>query len=169
MEQFEKFIKINKINDDQRIVSGYASTPDLDSDGEIVSLEAMMKALPNYMQFPTIRRMHQLDPVGTTLSANIQDDGLFISAKIVDDDAWKKIKEGVYKGFSIGGRVVTQVKNVITDLILTEISLVDVPANKQAVITLYKLEKDQDKIETLFSLFVLRKYIEFVKKNSKQV
>src|SRR6476646_8200645 len=33
------------------------------------------------------------------------DKGLYLAAKIVDDEAWEKVVQGVYKGFSIGGRV----------------------------------------------------------------
>ena len=52
-----------------------------------------------------------------------------------------KVVEGVYKGFSIGGRVTArdaQAKHVITGVDLLEISLVDRPANPEAVIELFK-------------------------------
>lgn len=166
MNKIEKFIPLTKINSDERIVMGYASTPDLDSDGEVIETGALKKALPEYLEFPTIRRMHQLDPVGTTIQAEVTEQGLFISAKIVDNDAWEKIKAGVYKGFSIGGRILKRIQNTITDLSLTEISLVDVPANRHAVITLYKVDKEgeEDNVMTLFKLFMLKKYIEYAKK-----
>jgi HK97 family phage prohead protease len=135
---FEKYLPISKVNEDERMVYGYASTPDLDSQGEVVELEAIKKALPSYMKFPTIREMHTTNAVGRTKSAKVDDKGLFIQAKIVDDNAWKKVKEGVFNGFSIGGKAVQMVGNTIKELRLTEISLVDVPANKSAVITLFK-------------------------------
>jgi len=139
--EFNKYLPISKINSEEQIVYGYASTPDLDSQGEIVEIEALKEALPNYMKFPTIREMHTTNAVGRTRGANIDEKGLFISAKIVDDNAWKKVKEGVFNGFSIGGRVKQMVDNVIKSLDLTEISLVDVPANKNAVITLFKADE----------------------------
>lgn len=61
----------------------------------------------------------------------------------MDDDAWEKVKEGVYKGFSIGGRVTQRDpanRKLITGLELSEISLVDRPANPEAMIDLYKRE-----------------------------
>lgn len=120
------------------MVYGYASTPQLDSDGEVVEVSAIERALPEYMKFPTIREMHQPKVAGTTVEASIDNKGLFIGAKVVSDEAWKLVKEGVYRGFSIGGKVRQKVRNYIKDLDLTEISLVDVPANKGAVITLWK-------------------------------
>lgn len=140
MSEFKRFIPINKVDDEQRMVWGYASTPDLDSDGEIIELNAIEKALPEYMKFPTIREMHQPKAAGRTVEATVDNKGLFIGAKIVSDEAWNMVKEGVYAGFSIGGKAVQKIRNKISDLKLTEISLVDVPANKNAVITLWKSE-----------------------------
>jgi hypothetical protein len=71
----------------------------------------------------------------------MDDKGLYISAKIVDNDAWKKVEEGVYKAFSIGGRVLKRDDaddTIIKEMELTEISLVDRPANPEAMIDLVK-------------------------------
>jgi hypothetical protein len=73
--------------------------------------------------------------------ADVDHKGLHIAAKVVDDEAWEKVKEGVYKGFSIGGRVTQRDpgnRKIITGLELSEISLVDRPANPDAIIDLYK-------------------------------
>lgn len=150
---FQKYLPISKVNDEERMVYGYASTPDLDSQGEVVELEAIKKALPNYMKFPTIREMHTTNAVGRTKSAVIDDKGLFIGAKIVDDNAWKKVKEGVFNGFSIGGKAVQMVENVIKELRLTEISLVDVPANKSAIITLFKADINKAEVDEVYSKY----------------
>lgn len=153
--QFQTFIPLSKVDDDQRMVYGYASTPDLDSDGEVIKVEALERALPEYMKFPTIREMHQPKAVGTTKSAEIRENGLYIGAKVVSDEAWKLVKEGVYRGFSIGGSVVQRIKNTITDLSLSEISLVDVPANKAAMIEVWKRDSSKDKmVDALTALLV---------------
>lgn len=149
MKEINKFVPICKIDEDERMVYGFASTPDLDSQGEIVETEALKQALPEYLKFPTIREMHQPKAVGTTKSTEINDNGLFIGAKIVDDSAWMKVKEGVFRGFSIGGRVKNMVDNVIKSIDLTEISIVDVPANRGSVITVFKAGKRDYKIEYL--------------------
>lgn len=142
---FEKFVPISKIDEEKRMVYGFASTPDLDSQGEVVEIDAIKNALPEYMKFPTIREMHQPNAVGTTKSTRVSAKGLEIGAKIVDDNAWNKVKEGVLRGFSIGGSVIDKVDNAIKSLFLTEISLVDVPANRKAKITLFKAEEDSYK------------------------
>ena len=81
-------------------------------------------ALQDYMRFANIREMHQPSAVGVAKSVEMDDKGTFISAHVVDDNAWSKVKAGVYKGFSIGGKAIEKVDNVINALRLTEISLV---------------------------------------------
>ncbi|MGV1045476.1 XkdF-like putative serine protease domain-containing protein [Limnohabitans sp.] len=138
MKQF--FAEICKVDDEKRMVYGYASTEAMDVQGEIVTKDAMAAALEDYMRFANIREMHQPSAVGVAKSAEIDDKGTFISAHVVDDSAWSKVKAGVYKGFSIGGKALEKVDNVINALRLTEISLVDRPANPEALITLWKAD-----------------------------
>lgn len=132
------FIPFTKSDDEQRMVYGYASTEALDSQGEIVAREAIIDALPDYMRFGNIREMHQPSAVGKAQEATVDEKGLFIGVKVVDDTAWQKVKEAVYNGFSIGGKIVTKIDDTITKLRLTEISLVDRPANPEAVFAFYK-------------------------------
>lgn len=155
MNKFQRFLTISKTDEDQRMVYGFATTPDLDSDGEIISLEAVKAALPEYLKFPTLREMHQPKAVGTVKEAEIKNgeaEGLWIGAKVVTEEAWKLVKEGVYKAFSIGGNVLRKAGNMITGLELVEISLVDVPANKAAVIELWKAGKLSKNAEMVYSL-----------------
>jgi phage head maturation protease len=146
------YAEITKIDRTQRLVFGYASTEALDNQGEIVRKEAIEAALPSYMRFANIREMHQPSAVGVAKEAEIDGKGLYLAARIVDDDAWRKVIEGVYKGFSIGGRVTARdvaAKHVITGVELLEISLVDRPANPEAVIELYKAAPRRDGRATL--------------------
>ncbi|SRR5579875_1431762 len=137
------FVPLAKFDEEQRLAIGYASTPALDSQGEIVRREAVEAALPDYMRFANIREMHRPSAVGVAQEADVDAKGLRIAAKVVDDDAWEKVKQGVYKGFSIGGRVTSRDpddRRVITGIELTEISLVDRPANPEAVIDVFKAD-----------------------------
>jgi HK97 family phage prohead protease len=132
---------IAKVDAEQRMVWGYASTEAADEQGETVSRGALAAALDDYMRFANIREMHQPSAVGIAKEAELDDKGLYLGAKIVDADAWAKIVEGVYKGFSIGGRVTSRDpadRTVITGLALTEISVVDRPANPEAVFDCWK-------------------------------
>ena len=68
--------------------------------------------------------------------AEVCDDGATrIVVHVVDPIAVAKVKNQVYRGFSIGGRVTQREagnSKVITGLVLNEISLVDRPANPEA-------------------------------------
>ncbi len=134
-----------KRDDAQRMVYGYASTEALDSHGEIVTRGALQAALPEFMRFANIREMHQPSAVGRAEDATIDDKGLYLAAHVVDDGAWEKVRTGVYNGFSIAGKVTARdpmQKHVITGCNLTEISLVDRPANPEAVFDLIKQVED---------------------------
>jgi len=125
------YADIIKTDDEKRMVYGYASTEALDSQGEIVRKDAIEEALPDYMRFGNVREMHQASAVGVTKEASIDGKGLYLAAKVVDDSAWAKVKEGVYKGFSIGGKALERLDNVVTKLRLAEISLVDRPQTQR--------------------------------------
>lgn len=140
-EDLRFFIPISKIDKERRTVSGYASTETKDNDGEVVSLDAVKKALPGYMAWGNIREMHRLSAVGTAREAHIDSNGLWLTARIVDEGAWQKCLEGVYKGYSIGGRKLAKVGDRITELDLTEVSIVDRPSNPDARFTVQKSAK----------------------------
>ena len=132
---------IAKVDAEQRMVWGYASTEAEDDQGETVTREALAAALEDYMRFANIREMHQPSAVGVATEAAVDAKGLYLGAKIVDADAWQKVVEGVYKGFSIGGRVTARDpadRRLITSLRLTEISVVDRPANPETIFDCWK-------------------------------
>jgi hypothetical protein len=142
MSDFSFFLPITKVDKERRTISGYASTPTLDLDGEIVSLDAVKKALPGYWEWRNIREMHTNSAVGVAKEANVDGTGLFLSAKIIDEDAWQKCLEQVYKGFSIGGKKLAKTGNTITEIDLVEISVVDRPANPDCRFSVNKRRSD---------------------------
>ena len=145
---YAEIAKMEAQDDGTVKVWGYASSEAVDSDGEIISAEAMKAAIPDYMKFGAVREMHGSNAAGTAIEINVEDDGrTFFGAHIVDPVAVTKVKTGVYKGFSIGGSVTARDelnKSQITGLKLTEISLVDRPANPDAVFTCFKADKPKD-------------------------
>mgnify|MGYP000947112177 CR=1 FL=1 len=162
------YVPLNKVDAEKREVSGYATTEAMDSQGEVVKLDAVERALGDYMKWANIREMHSSSAVGVTKNAILDEKGLYITAKIVDDQAWAKVTEGVYKGFSIGGRKLLQKGKEILDLMLTEISLVDRPANPEAVIDVWKRdigkaesngEKSQEEVRAMLYA-ALMEYVE---------
>ena len=150
MAKSNVFIPIQKFDEEQRMVYGYASTEREDNQGEVTKLDTVAKALDEYMKFANIREMHKPNAVGVCKMAELTAEGLYIGAKIVDDSAWTKVKEGVYKGFSIGGKGKRE-GNVLTELRLTEISLVDRPANPDCVIDIWKMEGGETELKNKVS------------------
>ena len=138
---------------DKRIIAGFASVEIKDSHGEIVPVEELKRAMYDYMERGgLIMYGHQSLPVGKVLRWEIRDDpdtgkpGVWIEAIIgkgpIEDEIWKRVKEGEIVGFSIGGvggRRTTKdesgepVKEIV-ELGLYEISLVEEPANPEAKI-----------------------------------
>lgn len=126
-------------------VFGYASSGAEDSDGETITSDAMKAALPDYMKFGAVREMHDATKAaGTAIEAEVQEDGrTWFGAHVVDPVAVKKVNAGVYKGFSIGGKVTGRDdlnKKLIKGIKLVEVSLVDRPANPEAVFTMFKAD-----------------------------
>lgn len=136
--------KFESADDGSLMVSGIASTEAVDADGEVVTAEAMRKAIPSYLQSGTVREMHQPIAAGCPISAFVDDDGkTHFTAKIVDKGTIDKIKSGVLKGFSIGGKTLKKVGNKIVEILLRDISVVDLPNNPESFFTLIKFEKSE--------------------------
>lgn len=139
-------------------VWGFASSGAKDSDGETITAAAMKAALPDYMKFGAVREMHQPMAAGTAIEASVDDatGKTWFGAHVVDPIAVKKVETGVYKGFSIGGKVTERDKlnkSIINGLNLYEVSLVDRPANPEAVFTLCKAQRTEaDEVEELADL-----------------
>jgi hypothetical protein len=156
---FVFYSDFSKVDEEQRMVYGLATTDVIDSQDEIVEWEATNKAAKDYSNWRNIREMHSNSAVGTAPVLEMQKQGLWVGAKIVDDSAWKKVKAGVYKGFSIGGKKLKVVPdfdaslgkqiNRIKEYILTEISLVDRPANPLATFSFVKINVNSSEVEDM--------------------
>ncbi len=144
MRLYGELTKIEDQPDGTLKVYGVASSGTRDEAGEIVRPEAMKAALPDYARYPALREMHQPSAAGRTLEADVDADGATrIVAHVVDPVAVAKVKSKTYSGFSIGGKVLARDPadpTVITKIRLSEISLVDRPANPEAVIDLWKAD-----------------------------
>ncbi len=145
-------LPFSKVDKERRIVSGFASLDNLDKQNDIVTAEASMQAFAKFRG--NIREMHQPSAVGKMVS--FKEDkyfdpeskkfysGVFVSAYVSKgaQDAWEKVLDGTYTGFSIGGRMNKwddaydeksdkQIR-IIKEYDLVELSLVDNPANQFA-------------------------------------
>lgn len=153
-QNFHISIPIMKIDEEQRMVWGIATSEDVDSYNEIVDFEASKKA---FNVWPgNIREMHAPKAVGKGVEIKFDEDtktvivGAKISKSQDGENAWIKIKEGILTGFSIGGKTEefesgTAIKDGkeidvvrITGYKLVELSLVDHPANPRAQLVMVK-------------------------------
>jgi hypothetical protein len=145
---------LTKVDEGRRIVSGFASLDNLDKQMDIVTTEASMNAFAKFRG--NIREMHQPSAIGKMVSFKEEKyfdpeskkfyKGVYVSAYISKgaQDAWEKVLDGTYTGFSIGGRMNewddaydeksdAQIR-IIKEYDLIELSLVDSPANQFASI-----------------------------------
>src|SRR6266540_4092133 len=91
-------------NDDGTItVYGKAAGPQLDSDQQILDPDWLAREMPTwFQQWGNIREMHQAKAVGKAVELEAKDDDWFLTARIVDPDAIRKVEEGVLQGWSVG-------------------------------------------------------------------
>ena len=155
---------IGKIDQERRIVSGFATLDNVDKQGDIVTTEASMTAFKKFRG--NLREMHQPSAVGKVVA--FKEDryfdpnskkfysGVYVSAYVSKgaQDAWEKVLDGTYTGFSIGGNIkkfddsfddkLDKSIRVIKEYDLHELSLVDNPANQFAnVISIEKVNGEQ--------------------------
>ena len=142
----------SKVDQERRIVSGFATLDNVDKQADIVTAEASVNAFKKFRG--NIREMHQ--PIAVGKMVNFKEDkyfdpetnkfysGVYVSAYISKgaQDTWEKVLDGTLSGFSIGGRMnkwddaydekMDSKIRVIKEYDLVELSLVDTPANQFA-------------------------------------
>jgi hypothetical protein len=135
---------IGKIDVERRMVSGFATLDNLDRQGDIVTTESSIEAFKNFRG--NLREMHQPSAIGKYFDPNDKKfySGVYVSAYVSKgaQDAWEKVLDGTYTGFSIGGNIkswddaydekIDKTVRVIKTYELHELSLVDNPANQFA-------------------------------------
>ena len=151
------FARILKIDEEKRLVFGRAVHEVADKSDEIFDYagskphfeawSSSVKKDSGDKSLGNVRAMHGTVAAGKIEQMLFDDKELAIdvSAKIVDDAEWKKCLEGVYTGFSIGGRYMKKWKDPtnpeLTRYIAkpSEISLVDRPCIPTA--TFFDIQK----------------------------
>ena len=136
------FAQINKVDVAKREVWGRAAQEFPDHSGEIMDYET---SKPHFEEWSSsfqkasegksmgnVRSMHGNVAAGKVISLNFDDvqKSVDIGVKVVDDNEWAKVLEGVHTGFSIGGKYVKKwVDGALTRYTASpsEISLVDRP------------------------------------------
>jgi len=162
MESFNLTFPISMVKREERIVVGIATADNVDKSGDIVDFDASVDAFQSWTG--NIREMHAPIAVGKAISyepVKIKgDDGQEYNAMKVEayiskgaQDTWEKVLDGTLRAFSIGGKILEKESDakkmfrgrpasVIKKYILGELSLVDNPANQNAVINIIKRMDD---------------------------
>lgn len=116
--------KILKMDDEQRIVYGWASVvtedgnPVVDTQGDVISPSEMEKMANNFMlDVRKAKAMHEGGQIGEVIHSmplteelmkafDIYSDreGWLIAMKVHDDETWSEMKKGKFTGFSVGGK-----------------------------------------------------------------
>lgn len=159
MSKLNIFVPLTKIDEENRLVYGVVAAEVVDNSGETFDYE---KSKPYFQKWSmnaeltsnglskgNLREMHGKVAAGKLTDISFDDENKRIEccAKVVDDMAWKKCLEGVYTGFSMGGRYAEkwvekiaggEQKRYAGDP--AEISLVDKPCIPTATFQLIKAD-----------------------------
>jgi hypothetical protein len=154
------FVPLTKVDEEQRLVYGRITQEMLDKSGEVMDYEtskpyfekwsADIEAASGGLSKGNVRVMHGLTAAGklTELEFDDTDKAIDVCAKIVDDQEWAKVQEGVYTGFSVGGKYAKRwtavndngekVKKFTADP--NEVSIVDNPCVPNACFSMFKAD-----------------------------
>jgi hypothetical protein len=128
MTKASSYGSITKVDEEERIVYGYASVVThkgkliVDRQGDMIEPETMEKAATEFMLGARNGlTMHKGEPTTTIVHSmpftkQIQEsfdmtsdyEGWMIAVKVHDDETWARVKSGEFTGFSIGGQAVKE-------------------------------------------------------------
>jgi hypothetical protein len=153
-DRLAMFIPLAKADAARRLVYGYFDeTPD--RAGEVCDYvsarpafeiwSAELEKASEGKSLGNIRGQHSNVAAGKLVELNFDDAARRIGfvARIVDDNEWRKVEEGVYTGFSPGGRYARRWKegaHVRYTPLVRELSIVDLPCNPAATFTMVKAD-----------------------------
>jgi HK97 family phage prohead protease len=145
-------------------IEGYASTVDIDRQGDVVPKSVWQAGIQNYLKNPIILAQHDYDdPIGRMVDYKIDDKGLWVKARISSaaEECYGLIKDKVLTAFSIGFKVLDAEYNsaaevfLIKELELVEISVVSVPCNQNTVFDLSKAFSDASEYKEFKQQFAI--------------
>jgi hypothetical protein len=156
MDDMTLFVPITKIDAAQRLVYGVVTAETPDVSGEVCDYVSTKPHYQKWSQnfvsasggksFGNLRAMHGAVAAGKLVDIAFNDahKRIEICGKVVDDDEWKKVEEGVYTGFSQGGRYLKRWPDPDAPTLTRytaeplEVSLVDYPCLPDATFAVIK-------------------------------
>lgn len=147
MNRAYSILKIKSFDEDQRELTGIATTPSVDRVGDIVESDGVEFKLP----IPLLWQHDSRQPIGEVYAASVTENGIEIKARLVQldepknlaerlNEAWASIKSGLVKGLSIGFSAIEYSFMDSGGIRFSkwawhELSAVTIPANADASIT----------------------------------
>lgn len=151
-------VQFKSIDGDSRVIRGIATSPEPDRMGDVIEPKGAKFKNP----LPLLLHHDTRLPVGNAKFSKPTDDGIEFEATFptIDepgtlkdrvDEAWQSVKAGLIRGVSIGFRVLDDGIELLrsggvrfTNVEILELSLVVVPANAEASITMIKSIAEAD-------------------------
>jgi hypothetical protein len=158
MDDMKIFVPITKIDAAQRLVYGVVTAEKPDVSGEVCDYASTK---PHYQKWSqnfasatdgrslgNLRAMHANVAAGKLVEIAFNDEAkrIEICGKVVDDAEWQKVEEGVYTGFSQGGRYLKRWPDPDEPALTRytaeplEVSLVDHPCLPEATFAVIKAD-----------------------------
>lgn len=144
------FVPLTRIREEERIVEGIAFANEVvEGEGGLkLSRASMQSATPDYLKWGAVREMHQPSAVGRALSVEWLESGAAVlRVQVVDDLAWRKVRQGVYRGFSVGVLPRLIRNGSVEQCTWVETSLVDRPKDPDAVFLAFRAETLEGSLE----------------------
>lgn len=156
---------ISKVDKAGRMVYGWATLDNVDTEGDVVTAEASTDAFARSRM--NLREMHKSDSAVGRIVSFKEDTfrapdgnehrGIFVKVYVSkgSEETWQKVLDKTLNGFSIGGEVIEaeevfqkdvgKTGRVVKKYNLNELSLVDNPGNQYSDITnVFKIHKSAD-------------------------
>ncbi len=158
MQNMNLFIPITKIDAARRLVYGVVTAEAPDGAGEVCDYASTKPHYQKWSQkfaqttdgrsFGNLRAMHGAVAAGKLIEIAFNDaeKRIEICGKVVDDAEWQKVEEGVYTGFSQGGRYLKRWPDPDEPKLTRytaeplEVSLVDHPCLPEATFAVIKAD-----------------------------
>ncbi len=149
MKRAYSLLTVKAFDEDERVITGIATTPTPDRLGDIVDPKGAEFKLP----IPLLSQHDPSKPIGHVTKAKVTSAGIEITAKLVKpeegapqswadrlNEAWADIKSGLVRGLSIGFKPIEEARIDGTwsyrfiKWLWLELSAVTIPANMDASI-----------------------------------
>jgi hypothetical protein len=141
---YAEILKSERDENGDLIVTGRATSDDLDGDQQRCDPTWLKTAMPEWFKFGNVREQHGKNAAGVAETLENDGNAWIVTTRVTDPIAAHKVETKTYKGYSIGIKDARVVKDAaapngrIINGRIVEISLVDRPCNPTCTLELAK-------------------------------